>query len=103
MTKPKSKPVVSLANGLATFKSTHDPKVVVPNKIRAALATMAKANAESWLTEEDFLKQADVSDIEIRTQREAFDDHIVEVKRKGRSSVARFWFADAKVAAKARS
>lgn len=99
----KSKAVVSLTSGLAAFKSTHDPKVVVPNKIRAALANMAKANVESWLTEEDFIKQADVSDAEIRTQREAFDDHIVEVKRKGRSSNARFWFADVKVAAKARS
>lgn len=98
----KTKPVVT-SGGLAAFKSTHDPKVVVPNKIRAALDAMAKTNTESWAAEEDFIKRADVSKEEIRVNREAFDEHIVEVKKKGRSSVARFWFADVKVADKARS
>jgi len=92
-----------VGSGLQAFKATHDPKVVIPGKIRKALETMAKANVESWLAEEDFIKQAGVSKEEIRTNREAFDEHIVEVKRKGRGTPARFWFADAKVATKARS
>jgi hypothetical protein len=99
----KLKKTVSLTGGLAAFKSTHDPKVVVPNKIRAALANMSKANPESWLPEDEFIDQAGVSKEEMRTNREAFDEHIVEVKRKGRGTPARFWFADVKVAAKARS
>jgi hypothetical protein len=100
----KLKPVQILGgSGLASFKATHDPKVVIPNKIQATLDLMAKANTESWLAEEDFLKQAGVSKEEIRVNREAFDEHIVEVKRKNRGTPARFWFADVKVAAKARS
>lgn len=90
-------------SGLASFKATHDPKVVIPNKIQATLDKLASVNPESWLPEEDFLKQADVSKEEARGHREAFDEYIVEVKKKGRSTAVRFWFADPKVAAKARS
>lgn len=90
-------------NGLAAFKAANDPKVIIPNKVRAALDKMAKANPESWAAEEDLLAAAGVTKEEIRGHREAFDDHIVEVKKKGRSTPARFWFADVKVAAKARS
>lgn len=88
--------------GLDSFRNQFDKRVIVPNKVRAAFAAMAKDSPEAWLEEADFADKAGVTKEELRPHREEFDTHIVEVKLKGRSAPKRIWFADSKVAAKAR-
>jgi hypothetical protein len=88
---------------IADFRSAHDPNVIVPNKIRAALAAMLKEGAEQWEYEGEFIKRADVSQTQMGAFREQFIDHIIEAPStaSGRSG-RRVWFADAKVAKKLR-
>lgn len=87
------------AKTLADFRAAHDRNVIVPAKIKKALADLEKAGAENWLYESDFIKLAGISQTDIGMFREQFADHIVETT--GRNS-KRVWFASAKVAAKVR-
>jgi len=94
MSKPKT---------IDDYRSTHDTNVVVPNKIRAALAAMLKEGPEQWDYEADFIKRAGVSQTQIAAFRESFTDHIVEAPAVHGRAARRVWFADAKVAKKVRS
>jgi hypothetical protein len=87
---------------LADFRAQHDPDVVVPNKIKAALASLAKEGAEAWDYEMDFMKRAGISTTQVGAFREQFSDHVVEARTVGGKSPRKVWFADPKVAAKAR-
>jgi hypothetical protein len=89
-TKPKT---------LADFRAVHDKSVVIPNKIKARLAAMLKIGPEEHDYESDFLRAAQVSNTDIGTHRQQFERHIVSV---GGKNPKRVWFADPKVAAKAR-
>lgn len=95
MAKPKT---------IADFRSAHDANVIVPNKIRAALAGMLKEGSEQWEYELDFIKRAGLSTTQISQFREQFLDHVIEASggASGRNA-KRVWFADAKVAKKLRS
>jgi len=92
-TKPKT---------LADFKAAHDPNVIVPNKIRAALAAIEKEGPENWLYEVDFLKLSGVSTTQLSQFRDQFADHIIETPASSRGSAKRVYFGNAKVAAKLR-
>ncbi len=93
-TKPKT---------LADFKAAHDPNVIVPNKIRAALAAIEKEGAEHWLYEFDFLKLSGLSTTQLAMFRDQFAAHIVEAPGgNGNKSTKRVYFGNAKVAAKLR-
>lgn len=88
---------------LAEFRATHDRSVVVPNKIRNALAELIKIGPEHFEYESEFIKRAGLSQADIGAYREQFSDHIIEAKVPGKGSNARrAWFGDKKVAAKLR-
>jgi len=89
---------------IADFRSAHDTNVIVPNKIRAALAAMLKEGAEQWEYELEFIKRAGISNTQMGMFREQFIDHIIEAgSGVGGRAAKRVWFADAKVAKKLRS
>lgn len=87
------------ARTLADFRAAHDKNVIVPSKIRAALAEMEKEHAENWMYESDFIKRAGISQTDASMFRDHFADHVVETSGKTSKKV---WFASAKVAAKVR-
>lgn len=92
-TAPKTGPT------LADFRAAHDPDVIVPARIKKALADMKAEHPERWLYEADFLTRAGVANQHISNYREQFAAHIVETR--GRNA-KKCWFADPKVAAEAR-
>lgn len=84
----------------ADWNSLHNDDVKVPAKITAALITMLKEHPESWEYEGDFAKRAGVGQAQLAAYREQFKDHIVTAKIDSRPRLT--WFADKKVAKKAR-
>jgi hypothetical protein len=88
---------------IADFRALHDTNVIVPNKIREALAAMLKEGTEQWEYEGDFVKRAGISNTQLGAFRERFLEHIIEASstQGGRAS-RRVWFADAKTAKKLR-
>lgn len=85
---------------LESFRSAYDKNVIVPKKIIDALAGMLKEGAESWCHESELLKRAGISTTDLGAFRAQFEKHIVEVG--GSRNGKRVWFADPKVADKAR-
>jgi hypothetical protein len=87
---------------LADFRAIHDRNVVVPTKIRAALAAMeAEGGPENWDYEQAFIKRAGISVTDLGAFRDQFAAHIVETSRTGSASHSkRVWVASAKAAAK---
>jgi hypothetical protein len=85
---------------LSAFRAAHDRSVIVPNKIRAALAELEKAEgAEAWEYEAEFIRRAKISQADIGAYRDGFSAHVVEtIGNKGK----RIWFAQVKVARTAR-
>jgi len=91
------------AKTVADFRAAHDPQIVIPTKIRAALAQLAKAGPEHWEYEGDLIKMAGIGNTTFAQYREQFADHMIEVPGgNGRSSNRRVYFGSAKVAAKIR-
>lgn len=90
-------------NDLAAFKAEYDPDIRIPAKIRLALASLLAEGHEAWEYEADFLKRCGqgVGNSNITTYRPQFERHIVEVRVGGKNS-KRVWFADVKIATKAR-
>ncbi len=91
-TKPKT---------LSDWQAAHDKNVLVPNRIRAAFEKM-KAAGEDWHYEQDFERLADVGHLDMVKFREQFAKHIVQSTAVRGKAVKIGWFADPKVAAKAR-
>lgn len=90
------------AKTVADFRASHDPNVIVPNKIRKALETIAAGGAENWEYEGDLLKIADISVTQLSQFRDQFAAHIVEAPGTHKRTARRVWFGSAKVAAKVR-
>jgi hypothetical protein len=87
---------------VSDFRYAHDLNVIVPNKIRAALAAMLKEGPEQWDYETDFVTRAGISNSQLGMYREQFLSHIVETSsHKGRTA-RRVWFADPKIAKRVR-
>lgn len=91
---------MSKAKSIADFRNLHDQNVIVPNKIRAALAAMLKEGPEQWDYEGDFIKRAGISTTQLGQFREQFLDHVIEAG--GARAARRVWIADPKVAKKLR-
>lgn len=90
------------AKTLADFNAEHNPDVKIPAKIRAALASLLAEGKEAWEYEADFMKRCPgVGNGNFAKYRVQFDKHIVVVKPNG-NTPKNVWFADPKVAAKAR-
>lgn len=96
---PTAKSKRKTPNTLSSFKSAHDKNVIIPSKIRAAFATMLKESPEAWRYEGEMITLAGISTTEMGAFRSQFEDHIVDTKGGVKKRV---WFADSKVAAKAR-
>ena len=84
---------------LADFRSAHDKNVIVPAKLKKALADMEAEHPENWAYEGDVIKRAGISQTEMSAFRDQFAEHIVETSGK---TAKRVWFASTKVAAKVR-
>ncbi|MGA7540351.1 MAG: hypothetical protein WBW93_16465 [Steroidobacteraceae bacterium] len=84
---------------IADFRAAHDKNVIVPAKIKKALADMEAEHAENWSYESDFMKRAGISQTDVGMFRDQFSEHIVETSGHNAKKV---WFASAKVAAKVR-
>jgi hypothetical protein len=83
----------------AAFRAAFDPNVIVPNKIRAGIESLAKAEGpDGWEEEIHFLKRCGINAQTVSPHREKFSAHIVEARTPGRKTV-NVWFADPKVAA----
>jgi hypothetical protein len=83
---------------LADLRATHDKNVVIPNRIKGALAKMAASGSE-WEYESDFLKLSAVSTTDISRFREQFADFWAELpSTNGKSTMRRAWFATKKLA-----
>jgi len=89
------------AKTLADFRASHDKSIIIPNKIKAALAAMLKEGAEQYDYEVDFMRRAGISSTDMGQFRQMFEqDHVVNVGTE--RAPKRVWFADPKVARKAR-
>lgn len=86
----------------ASFRSQFDPNVIIPNKIRAGLDSLAKSEgADGWEEEVHFLRRAGLNAQAVSPHRAAFEAHIVEVKKPGGRAV-NVWFAHVKAATEER-
>lgn len=101
----KAKPMKTASTSgrsVATFRAAHNRNVVIPNKIRAALAKMeADHGPEHYEYESDFIKLAGIGGSDLNGHRDAFVAHIVEAKPIGMGNsrgVRRAWFATVKAA-----
>jgi hypothetical protein len=100
MSKKATAPAKPAKKNLDAFRSVHDKNVTIPNKIRAGLTALKKAEgAEAWEYEGEFVKRAGIAQTDLGAFRSQFEDHIVETKGK---SAKRVWFVDAETAATAR-
>lgn len=99
MSKAKVKPTFS---NLAAFQAEHNPDVKIPAKIRAGLASLLAEGKESAEYEADFAMRCGLGTNLIGKYRDGFAKHIVVARMDGRSTGKNVWFADAKIAAKAR-
>lgn len=93
---------MSKGKTVADFRVAHDPSVIVPTKIRAALAAMLKEGPEHWEYEGDLIKRAGIAAGQITAHREQFAEHIVATPAASGRSSRNVWFADPKVAKKVR-
>ena len=84
---------------LADFRSAHDRNVIVPAKIKAALAKMAEEGAENWEYEKELIALAGISVTDLGQFRDQFEAHIVSTTGKNPKKV---WFATVKAAKAAR-
>ena len=87
---------------LADYRAAHDPSVIVPSRIRAALAAMVKEGRENWEYEAEFMKRAALSPTQMGQFREQFAAHIVLAPGRHQRNPKRIWFGDLKAAAHAR-
>jgi hypothetical protein len=92
----------SSARTLNDFRAAHDRDVIVPRKIKDALATMAKKHREHFEYESDFVKLAGISQTDLGAFREQFADHVVVTANVHGKSSKRVWFATAAAAKAAR-
>lgn len=89
------------ARSVSDFRAAHDRNVIVPNKIRAAIAAMAAIDKEHWEYESDFVKLAGISQTDLGQFRDQFAPNVVETPKMHNRSGRRVWFATAKAAADA--
>ena len=90
------------AKTLEDFRAAHDKNVIVPNKIREALAQLQKVGPEHYEYENEFIKLAGISQTDMGMFRDQFSDYFLETPRTNGGRQRRVWFGDKKVAAKVR-
>lgn len=94
---PAAAPTPARGRSLESFKQEFDRATIIPSKIRAALTAMG----DTWLYETEFIKQAGVSTPELGDYRDQFNDHVLEVRARGKAP-RRIWAGTVKLATKMR-
>lgn len=87
-------------NTIADLRAVHDRSVVIPNRIRAALVTLA-ASGDAYAYESDFMALAkpSISGKDIAQYRDQFVEFWAEASgTNGKASARRVWFATKKLA-----
>jgi hypothetical protein len=88
----------------ADFRAAHDKAVIIPNKIRAALAELIKIGPEHFEYDNDFMRLAGVSNTDMAAYRQQFASYWFDTPSKsGGKGSKRVWFGNAKVAARLRT
>ena len=85
---------------LADLAALHDKKVIIPTRIRAAVAKL-QASGDDWIYESDLLRLVSppIGNNDISRFREQFMDLWVETpSTNGKNSTRRVWFATKKLA-----
>lgn len=93
--KPKS--AKTPGRSMSDFQATHDKNIVIPTKIKAALAAIG----EEYRYEFEFLKEAGISINDLARFRDQFDGHMVVVRTRD-SKPKNVWFGTTANADKAR-
>ena len=96
----KSAKAVSKGKTLADFGSVYDKSVIVPRKIREALAKMRRPEDE-WKTDVEFIKFAGISVYDAQAYREMFAEFIVLIGPAGKQK--RVWAGTKSLAAQMQS
>lgn len=88
---------------LKDFSAQYDRKMQVRKRLTDALVALRKLGREEWRSERELIDSVSVSCKDIGELRPEFEAHIVIVPSAARGKVIkRIWFADPRVAAKAR-
>jgi hypothetical protein len=87
---------------LADFKAANDPDVKIPAKIRRGLELLLAEGKEAAEYETEFCRRAGIGPSVVGKYRDQFAKHIVMVRVDNKSNPKNVWFADPRVAAKAR-
>jgi hypothetical protein len=88
---------------LKSFTAQFDRKEQVYERAHAALAELRKQGMEAWAESREFHAMAKVGTKDAPLLLEMFAAHIVRVPSMNRGVAKVVWFADVKVAAKARA
>lgn len=86
---------------LASFRAEFDLDVKIPLKIKVGFASLLAEGREEWEYEQDFAKRCGVGLHLLSQYRQQFESHIVMTRADGHNA-KRVYFADPKVAKKAR-
>ena len=89
----------------AEFRAQYDPDVYLPAKIRAALETLRKVGPEHHASDEEFRHLCGIQGAQLAEYRDLpeFRKHwFVTPKGHGQKNPKRYWWGDAKAAAKYR-
>lgn len=84
---------------IADLRALHDKNVLIPNRIKAAIAVLAKDGPENWAYEGDFVKLVvpGISPIDLRDYRDQFSEFWDEMPAtNGKRDARKVWFATAK-------
>lgn len=101
MAKETVKPKARTA---ADFRAAHDKDVIVPNKVRAALAKLLEIGPEHFEYDEGFRALCGVQAAELANYRNKFAQHwFLTPGTSGGKGTKRVWFGNAKVAARLRT
>lgn len=75
MAKGKEQTQKGAGKSLQDFRASYDPEYIVPRKIEAALAALG----ESWETETEFARRADVGTTNLSRFRAQYEDYTVQI------------------------
>lgn len=95
--------MASKARTAADFKAAHDVSVIVPTKIKAALAALLKIGPEHFEYDEGFRALCGIQAKQLADFRDQFKTHwFITTGRSSNKGGKRVWFGNPKVAAKLR-
>jgi hypothetical protein len=79
---------------IADLRAIHDKSVVIPNRIKGALAAL-KASGDAWTYETDFIRMAKppLSSIDISRFRDQFSEYWADMPAvDGKKTARKVWF-----------